>query len=151
MRFILWGALHGVALAIHKWVMGLIPSCKAAGAEMPVWRRIIGICLTFHVVCFGWILFRATSMQHVGEMLSQIVTQFHPEVFPQFVWGYKGVFSLMLIGYIIHFLPRGWENRLRQMVSDSPVLVQAFFLAAAIYLVVQLKSAGVQPFIYFQF
>ena len=151
MRFILWGALHGVALAIQKWVMGLIPSCKATGAEMPVWRRIIGICLTFHVVCLGWILFRATSMQHVGEMLSQIVTQFHPEVFPQFVWGYKGVFSLMLIGYIIHFLPRGWENRLRQMVSDSPVLVQAFFLAVAIYLVGQLKSAGVQPFIYFQF
>ena len=90
-------------------------------------------------------------MQTVGEMLSQIVTQFHPEVFPQFVWGYKGVFSLMLIGYVIHFLPRGWENRLRQMVSDSPVPVQAFFLALAIYVVAQLKSAGVQPFIYFQF
>ena len=57
----------------------------------------------------------------------------------------------MLIGYVIHFLPRGWENRLRQMVSDSPVPVQAFFLALAIYVVAQLKSAGVQPFIYFQF
>ena len=151
MRFILWVALHGVALAIHKWVMGLFPSFKATGADMPVWRRVIGVCLTFHVVCFGWILFRANSMQTVGEMLSQIVTQFHPEIFPQFVWGYKGVFSLMLIGYVIHFLPRGWENRLRQVVSDSPVPVQAFFLALAVYLVAQLKSAGVQPFIYFQF
>ena len=90
-------------------------------------------------------------MQHIGEMLSQIATQFHPEVFPQFVVGYKGVFVLMLLGYILHFLPRGWENRLRQMVSDSPVLLQALFLALAIYVVAQLKSAGVQPFIYFQF
>ena len=57
----------------------------------------------------------------------------------------------MLIGYLLHFLPRSWENRLRQVVSDSPVPLQAFFLAVAIYLVVQLKSAGVQPFIYFQF
>ena len=151
MRFILWGALHGVALAIHKWVMGCFPGCKATGAEMPAWRRFLGVCFTFHVVCFGWILFRASSMQQVGEMLSQITTQFHPEVFSQFVMGYKGVFSLMLIGYILHFLPRGWENRMRQMVSDSPVPLQALFLALAIYVVAQLKSAGVQPFIYFQF
>ena len=151
MRFILWGALHGVALAVHKWMMGCFPGCKATGSEMPFWRRIIGVCLTFHVVCLGWILFRASSMQHIGEMLSQIATQFHPEVFPQFVVGYKGVFVLMLLGYILHFLPRGWENRLRQMVSDSPVPLQALFLALAIYVVAQLKSAGVQPFIYFQF
>jgi hypothetical protein len=37
------------------------------------------------------------------------------------------------------------------MVTDSPLLVQAMLLALAIFVVVQFKSAGVQPFIYFQF
>ena len=52
-------------------------------------KRVIGVLITFHLVCFGWILFRADSMQTVGEMLTQIFTNFHPEVFTQFVMGYK--------------------------------------------------------------
>lgn len=59
---------------------------------MKPWRRVIGVLITFHLVCFGWILFRADSMQTVGEVLTQIhiFTNFHPEVFMQFVVGYKG-------------------------------------------------------------
>ena len=117
--FILWGALHGVALAVHKFVMNHFSSFKPLGSEMKPWRRVIGVLITFHLVCFGWILFRADSMQTVGEVLTQIFTNFHPEVFMQFVVGYKGVFVLMVVGYILHFMP--------------------------------FKSAGVQPFIYFQF
>ena len=83
--FILWGALHGIALAAHKFIMGHFSSFKALGCEMKPWRRVLGVLITFHVVCFGWILFRATSMKAVGEMLSQIFTNFHPEVLMKFV------------------------------------------------------------------
>ena len=113
-RFILWGALHGIALAIHKAVMSAFPSFKKVGSEMSPFRRIVGVLITFHLVCFGWILFRADSMQKVGEMLTQIGTNFHPEVFVQFVTGYKGVFALMIIGYIFHFVPKRAENYLQK-------------------------------------
>lgn len=149
--FILWGALHGVALALHKFMMSHFSSFKPLGSEMKPWRRVLGILLTFHLVCFGWILFRADSMQAVGEMLTQIFTNFHPEVFTQFVTGYKGVFILMVVGYILHFMPKSAENGLQAVVTRSPLLVQAVMLAIAIFVVVQFKSAGVQPFIYFQF
>lgn len=149
--FILWGALHGVALAVHKFLMGRFSSFKAVGSEMKPWRRVIGVFLTFHLVCFGWILFRADSMQTVGEMLSQITTHFHPEVFTQFVAGYRGVFTLMVIGYLLHFTPKRAEYALREIVTRSPLVVQAVLLALAVFMVVQFKSAGVQPFIYFQF
>ena len=149
--FILWGAWHGASLAIHKFVMGRFSSFRQLGSEMKPWRRVLGVLVTFHLVCFGWILFRADSMQTVGEMLTQIFTNFHPEVFTQFVAGYKGVFILMVIGYILHFMPRSAENSLQAVVTRSPLLVQAVMLAIAIFVVVQFKSAGVQPFIYFQF
>ena len=149
--FILWGALHGIALAAHKFIMGHFSSFKALGCEMKPWRRVLGVLITFHVVCFGWILFRATSMKAVGEMLRQIFTNFHPEVFMQFVLGYKGVFALMVIGYVLHFMPKRSEDALRGVVTRSPLLIQAAILAIAIFIVVQFKSAGVQPFIYFQF
>ena len=92
-----------------------------------------------------------TSMKAVGEMLRQIFTNFHPEVFMQFVSGYKGVFALMVIGYVLHFMPKRSEDVLREIVTRSPLLIQAAILAIAIFIVVQFKSAGVQPFIYFQF
>ncbi|MBR5296551.1 MAG: MBOAT family protein, partial [Parabacteroides sp.] len=149
--FILWGAWHGIALAIHKFVMGRFSSFKQVGSEMKPWRRVLGIIFTFHLVCLGWIMFRADSMQTVGEILTQIGTNFHPEVFMQFIHGYKGVCLLMIIGYILHFMPKQWENRMQRIVTDSPLFVQAVILALAIFTVVQFKSAGVQPFIYFQF
>ena len=149
--FILWGAWHGIALAIHKFVMGRFSSFKQVGTEMKPWRRVLGIIFTFHLVCLGWIMFRADSMQTVDEILTQIGTNFHPEVFMQFIHGYKGVCLLMIIGYILHFMPKQWENRMQRIVTDSPLFVQAVILALAIFTVVQFKSAGVQPFIYFQF
>ena len=149
--FILWGAWHGIALAIHKFVMGYFSSFKPLGSEMKPWRRVIGVVFTFHLVCFGWILFRADSMQTVGEVLTQIFIKFHPEVFGHFVMVYKGVCILMVIGYILHFMPKRAEYNLQMVVTRSPLVIQAILLAVAIFVVVQFRSAGVQPFIYFQF
>ncbi|MEG1545432.1 MAG: MBOAT family protein, partial [Tannerellaceae bacterium] len=118
---------------------------------MNLWRRVGGVLLTFHLVCFGWIFFRADSIETVGEVLKQIFTNFHPEVFLQFVTGYKGVFTLMVIGYTLHFMPRRMEDVMQGLVTRSPLLVQALLLAIGVFIVVQFKSAGVQPFIYFQF
>jgi len=151
MNFIIWGGLHGVALAIHKFVMSHFHSFKKVGEEMPRWRRVLGILFTFHLVCLGWILFRADSMQTTGEILHQIFTGFHPEVFTQFVDGYKGVFVLMLIGFFFHFTPHKWALTLQKGVTVSPVILQAIYLVVLIFIITQIKSAGVQPFIYFQF
>ena len=35
-RFILWGALHGIALALHKLWLSVVPGSKATGAESAV-------------------------------------------------------------------------------------------------------------------
>lgn len=151
LRFILWGALHGVSLAVHKFIIGRFSSFKKEGSEMTPFRRVLGIVFTFHVVCFGWIFFRADTMQIAGEVLRQIVTSFHPEVFMQFIEGYKGVSFLMVIGFILHFMPKSAEQKAQGIVSRSPLVIQALMLIIIIFIVVQVKSAGVQPFIYFQF
>ena len=42
-RFILWGTLHGVALALHKLWMAVVPGAKATGAQMHWWSRAAGL------------------------------------------------------------------------------------------------------------
>lgn len=149
--FIIWGAIHGVSLAIHKWLMGKFSFLKATGAEMSPLSRFFGVLITFHIVCFGWIFFRASSVKTVADILNQIAYNFHPEVFPQFVAGYKGVFAMMVIGYVSHFMPSRVVNQTREAVTEAPLLVQAAIMATIIFVMIQFKSAGVQPFIYFQF
>ncbi|MDR1273164.1 MAG: MBOAT family protein, partial [Odoribacteraceae bacterium] len=98
-HFILWGAWHGAGLAVHKFIAGRLRANKPAAAQTSLPRRIAGILLTFHFVCFGWIFFRAPSMQTAWEMLTRIFTDFRPEIFPQFITGYASVCFLMLLGF----------------------------------------------------
>ncbi len=150
-RFILWGAWHGLGLAVHKFWMKLFKNSKQLGVDMkPIWR-FVGILFTFHFVCLGWIFFRADSMRTGWNVISQIFTAFHPEVIGQFIVGYKGVFAMMVIGYLLHFIPRRVERAWQLQMGRRTMVLQALFLFLAIVLVFQIQSTDVQPFIYFQF
>ena len=90
-RFVLWGTLHGVALALHKLWLSVVPGAKVSGYQMHPLSRLAGILVTFHLVCFGWLLFRADSMRTVQLMLHQITDNFHLQLLPQMLAGYGGV------------------------------------------------------------
>lgn len=121
------------------------------GPEMVLWRRILGMIITFHVVCAGWILFRAQDMNNGMEILSQIFHNFNVALIPQVVSGYGVIFALMALGYVLHMLPRTTEAWGKRVVTALPVVVQALLLTVLIWGIMQIKSAEIQPFIYFQF
>ena len=151
-RFILWGALHGAALAVHKALMHAFPSVfKASGEQMRPWRRVLGVLVTFHVVCLGWILFRAPDMQTGERILSQIFGHFQWRLIPQVVSGYGTVMALMAAGYLLHMLPCRAEAWGERTVAGAPLVVKALMLTVLIWCVMQIKSSEIQPFIYFQF
>lgn len=150
-RFLLWGALHGVALALHKMWLAAVPGAKVAGRDMHPVSRFFGILLTFHLVCLGWLVFRADSMQTAELLLHQIFTAFDLSLAPQVAAGYRGVFLLLAAGFLLHFVPESGDRRFERFVTDAPMGVQAALLAGMIWVVMQVKSADIQPFIYFQF
>lgn len=150
-RFVLWGALHGTALALHKWWLTVIPWAKAKGSEMNPVLRLVGVIFTFHLVCAGWLVFRADSMQTAGLLLHQIFTAFDPSLIGQFVKGYRGVVLLIALGYVMHFVPTRGDRWVEGLVTRAPMGVQVAMFVAVIWIVMQVKSAEIQPFIYFQF
>ncbi len=147
-RFIIWGALHGISLSVHKYFRKR-PSAEAKPKTRG--RKIRNIIYTFHFVCFCWIFFRAPSMETVWQMLGQIFLHLNPQIFFQFIAGYKGVVMLMFIGYVLHFIPREVEIRFQEKLTALPFVYKAAWMVIIIIMVMQTKSAGVQPFIYFQF
>ncbi len=144
-RFVLWGALHGSALAFHKLVAG-----RTASVSSPV-PAMVSTLLTFHFVCFCWIFFRAADMQIAGDMLWQIAVQFRAELLPEFIAGYPWVVGLMTLGYVLHFVPARMERWAIRKTTDLPLAGQTALLTVVILWVIQTKSASIQPFIYFQF
>lgn len=151
LRFVLWGAIHGLSLAVHKLWSSIFPSSSLSADKLPLWRRYLGRIITFHLVCFAWIFFRADNMQVVGQMLGQIWNSFHPEVFVQFVQGYKMVFGLMLLGYVMHFVGQKRIESLQDRVMGLSFVAQLGLLVLVIFILIQMRSSDIQPFIYFQF
>jgi len=145
LRFVIWGALHGIGLAFEKFINSIvsIPKNKLT--------RILGALITFHFVCFAWIFFRADNMGVVSAMLTQITTDFHPGILDDFIKGYPYVLMLMVLGYILHFIPSDIENHAQELVIKSPFILKVAYLLGIVFIVIQIKSSDIQPFIYFQF
>ena len=148
-NLIVWGGLHGVALAVHKYVRSLLG--RAKNYRSTGWKRFFAVVLTFHFVCFCWIFFRNTTFEGSATMIRQIFTAFHPELAGQLFTGYWKVFLLMGVGYLLHACPDRWQEACSRGMIRLPLVGQALVLILLVYLVMQVKSSDIQPFIYFQF
>ncbi|MFR9649158.1 MAG: MBOAT family O-acyltransferase [Rikenellaceae bacterium] len=150
-RFILWGALHGVALALHKGWMEIFPSSKVLGRDMNPLQRALGVFLTFNLVSLGWLLFRAESWQSAELMLHQVFYNFNGEAAWQVIQGYASTSLLMVLGFTLHLLPSKVDSWAKGLYVKSPVVVQMLVMLFMIWLVAQVATSELQPFIYFQF
>ena len=150
LNFIVWGGMHGVALAAHKLFSQEILHHARSYCPRGI-RKWAAILLTFHFVCLTWIFFRQTSFSAGQTMLLRIFSDFHAELWLQIASGYKYVLAFMAFGFLTHFLPDAWQERIIAALRRCNVVVCALLLTAVIYIVIQIKSSTIQPFIYFQF
>ncbi|UMY65617.1 MULTISPECIES: MBOAT family protein [unclassified Flavobacterium] len=153
LRFIIWGALHGLALSVHKVWNEFAPLDKKG--SFSIWRTIrtvIGVIVTFHFVAFCWIFFRANTFEQAFDIITHIATlDWNPTAWLTVVMGYRNVFIVMAAGYAWHFLPKPIGQLLRRSFDVMPVVLKAGVLALVFWLVTATASSGPQPFIYFQF
>ena len=146
-NFLLWGALHGGALAATRmWQRSSVDHAPGGDRETGAVVRALQTVATFHFVCFAWIFFRAPTFAHAILALEQMGrgswTMGHvtPEV--PFVVGFA---------LLIHALPRAWEARTREAFVRTPALVQGLVLAMAATALHLAAAERPEPFVYGQF
>jgi alginate O-acetyltransferase complex protein AlgI len=67
-NFILWGFYHGFLLAAHRVMQPLLlPIGNTFKSAPGLWKWFTVFCM-FILTCYGWLLFRATSLNQVMEM-----------------------------------------------------------------------------------
>jgi alginate O-acetyltransferase complex protein AlgI len=133
--FVLWGAFHGVGLVTEHLIKGRL--------KIPAWLRWL---VTFHLVVFGWILFRAQNLHDVGLLLSRLTVISRPTL-----WS-APVIAAIAIVIGMQLLPPDWLQRLQVRIESSRPIVLGVALAIIIIIVgATVPSQGVPPFIYFRF
>lgn len=68
--FVLWGAFHGGILIVYR----LIGDVQDGGDKLSLKSLVRGVVM-FHLVCFGWLLFRAQNLETVGAFLTAMITR----------------------------------------------------------------------------
>ena len=145
--FIIWGGLNGLGIVVYKLWRKISPWEGKSGVMVRVWT----IFLTFNFITFTRIWFRGDSLQSANNILYQITHNFGLELVPEITSAFYKVFLLMLIGYIIHWLPSNFKDMYRGVFIKSPVWTKAIITSIIIFVLYQFHSADFQAFIYFQF
>jgi alginate O-acetyltransferase complex protein AlgI len=148
-KFVVWGAVHGLGLVIHKlW--------KQFGKDRFKWfpkpvSAFLGWIITFHFVAVLWVFFRASTYALAMESLKMMVFNMHWNYIMQFVKVHQLFTVLILLGFMIHFIPENFKISIQHKVGGLPMLAKALVLVFIIQIILQIQLESVQPFIYFQF
>lgn len=145
-KFVFWGAMHGVGLAIHK-------ASKPWLSRIPDnWIvRALSWMLTITFVSFLWVFFRADSWTDSWLIIKNIFTNFHVDYIPVFV-EVRYVWCIMMAVIITaHAVPSRWWNTLSCLFVRSHWAVKFIVFIVVVQFVIQFMSEDVSPFIYFQF
>ncbi len=146
-NFVLWGGLHGVALATHKYWMAVTGSAteRLRGVPKLGWN-LCSFGLTLGVVLLGWILFRARNLVDACQMVSRILT-----------WETTGarvlspqILAALFAVSLVHLLVSKQNNWSEELLQRH-VLVRVLAYSALVLLIVCLGATDASPFIYFQF
>ena len=140
--FLIWGALHGAALALVRvWKQKV----RKGKARIPS-GKIIATVLTFHFVCFTWIFFNASSLGNAVQILQRIASN---------TWSGENltlpVVLVLLLAAIAHCLPLRWLDISGDLMGRTPFWVQGAALAALILLIQTISGRGSAPFVYGNF
>jgi len=135
--FVVWGLYHGLLLAVYRWLM---VERAVALPDGRAWRVAWRIA-TFHLVCLGWLFFRANDLAQVGTVLAS------------FGGGailgalaLKGIAVLLPVAAVLWFGDRVRDGRLPHASLPRLAAVGALWVASIL-----LPPSVGQPFIYFQF
>jgi D-alanyl-lipoteichoic acid acyltransferase DltB (MBOAT superfamily) len=149
-NFIVWGAMHGLALAFDKMRVSLAARFKF-NMEKSKLFTVLGVVLTFHFVCFCWIFFKASTFHDAQTILVQIFTNFNATALKPMLSAYGVVFGVMMIGYIIHFVPKSYEIFSVNVLSRISIVGRVAIMLIFIWIIIQVKQSDQVMPIYLQF
>jgi alginate O-acetyltransferase complex protein AlgI len=145
--FVLWGAYQGALLGLYRTAGGRPAVRQWLLGNTPV-ARVLGWFVMFHLTCYGWLIFRASSAAQIGSLTTSLLTAFAPSSVD--FTGLLVPLALYVTPLLLVHAGEAWFNDVL-IVRRTPIGVRYSVYAATVYLIVLFGNFGGADFIYFQF
>lgn len=146
-NFIFWGGMHGLALAFDKlkgkWI-------KSGLANNKVYSSL-SVLVLFHFVCLLWIFFKSDDFSTSWQMIDQISRGFSFESIRLFSIAYSGCSLVLLMAFVLHFLPLKWNEQCINRLDGTHWIIKAILLVAMIWLFAHFNQNQFIKPVYLQF
>jgi alginate O-acetyltransferase complex protein AlgI len=139
--FILWGLYQALLLILYRPFESTFTAMSRA-------QRFLGWIVMFHLTCYGWLIFRALSLEKLREMTRGLFLDFKPSTVD--VTGILVPLLLYTTPLLVVHLMEAWADDVL-VVPKIPVGVRYTIYVATLYLIVLFGNFGGSDFIYFQF
>ena len=171
--FFVWGIALWIGTAIryaYWWYERILMKrgnllSPFASRLSPIANRlstIWAVAQTFVFITFTRLFFRSgsnldpeTANQEAWETATNMVNQmggaWNSSIIPAFLWEYRYVVILFVLGMVIHWLPIRWKRWYRVQFALLPIWLIILLAALTVIVVYQFVTADMQAFIYFQF
>ncbi len=153
--FVIWGALHGLFLSLHKLM--LESSVKKPDANLQVvtlLAKASKIFCTFNLVCLAWIFFRSETVDHalnyINRLLEFTLIQSSAGTSMLNKVNYLPLAFGILILILLLDLPQRISND-HTILLKWPLLIRGAIVALLFLCLISIRSTANVPFIYFQF
>jgi alginate O-acetyltransferase complex protein AlgI len=145
--FIIWGALYGIfqmtAYASKRLRKKIVK--KTGLQRLPRLHAALSIFITFNLVSFAWIFFRAASFNQALAFIGQIRLRFPADFSVHLVYN-----SVLLLFFItIEYFNKNRERIVFWQRFPRPVKMAAFAFFCCLLIVLALDTSN--EFIYMQF
>jgi D-alanyl-lipoteichoic acid acyltransferase DltB (MBOAT superfamily) len=153
-NFVLWGLYQGGALCIYRvwrhYASNGPPDQKIVmqPVKKHVIRHLAAIAAFFVVICYGWLLFRAHSLEQIVTFTSLLVTDFGNLDYGGGAPRLSSVFGMSLL--LLMEIAQYWKGD-ACYYRRFPVPIRGFLIAAMIAITMMGMSNEPAQFIYFQF
>lgn len=152
--FVVWGAMHGIVLSVER-VFGKIlgfgvtdQNCSRPLGGFRFWTSIwLRRVMIFHLVCLGWVFFRAETISAAFNLICHGMTRF--EWIPEYATAmvFLAIFTVPLFAIDIINERRGEEYLFERAHPYTRVVIGMSF----IILTLMFAGSKSNAFIYFQF
>lgn len=154
-----WGGVLWIGMTL-RWIWGFLPWAQNRLSQQI--GNLWAIMQTFVFITFTRLFFRSSSnldpvtanqvaWDTAKNMVQQIGGAWNNHIIIPFLWEYRTVVLLFIVGMIIHWLPDRFKRWYRLQFAMMPLLLMALCVIIAFIVLYQFVTADMQPFIYFQF
>lgn len=148
LNYIIWGAMHGGGLAVHKFSKPYLDKQPWTS----IWpMKIFFWLVTFFFVMFLWVFFKVQNACDAWTIIHHSVTDFS--------WDYAAPFAaartlwLILLGviFIAHFMPEGFWDKAGNFFVRTPWIVKLLLFIVVIQLIFEIQAGETVANIYAQY